>query len=106
MVTVERGPDDDVVEQIKEALARYEKEHPKSKASLYRQNSASVRVRIVDPEFAPMPRADRHERAWQYLSGLSEGTQADISMLVLISPNEMKQSFANFEFEDPAPSRF
>ena len=35
-------------------LCSYEKDHPKAKIDLYRQNSASVRIRIIDSAFRGM----------------------------------------------------
>ena len=41
---------------------------------------------------------------WNYFDSLSDEIQSDISMLVLLTPSEVKKSFANMEFEDPVPS--
>ena len=39
---------------------------------MYRQNSVSVRIRIVDPDFHGMSKADRNDLVWDYLDRLSD----------------------------------
>jgi stress-induced morphogen len=104
VINIPRGGSDAVIEQIKSALHAYHKGHPAARIDLYRQNPASVRLRIIDPDFAGLSRVDRHARVWKYLEPLSEDDQADISMLVLLTPDETGRSSANLEFEDPVPS--
>ena len=86
------------------ALRTYEQDHPQSQIELYRQNPVSVRVRIVDVDFAGLEKAERHQTVWAYFDCLSEEEQSDISMLVLLTPKETARSMANLEFEDPVPS--
>jgi stress-induced morphogen len=71
---------------------------------VYRQNSVSLRVRIVDPDFAGVSRADRHEIVWRYLEKLPESVQSQVSLLLALTPDETKVSFANYEFDHPIPS--
>jgi hypothetical protein len=104
-INIPRGKSDEVIEQIKMALQSYQDDHPSAQIDLYRQNPASVRVRIIDPDFAGIGKVGRNERVWKYLDKLSEDDQSDISMLLLLTPEETKISFANFEFDDPVPSR-
>jgi hypothetical protein len=52
-----------------------------------------------------MSRAERNEVVWKYLDQLSDEDQGDISMLVLLAPDETRASLANLEFDDPIPSR-
>ncbi len=47
-INVIRGKSDPVIDEIKGVLSSYEKDHPGAKIDLYRQNTASVRVRIID----------------------------------------------------------
>jgi len=103
-VEVARGTRDPIVDQIAEALAAYERKHPQSRITIYRQNPYSVRVRIIDPDFQGMSKADRNDYVWRFFDPLSDESQADVSMLVLLTPSEVKKSFANMEFEDPVPS--
>ncbi len=97
---------DHILKQIKGALKDYELRHPQAQVDLYRQNQVSVRIRVIDPDFASHCRSERHEIIWTYLQHLPEDVSGDISMIVLITPDERMTSFANLEFEDPLPSRF
>jgi stress-induced morphogen len=99
-----RGERDDVIRQIEIVLEAYQKDHPLAQITMYRQNSVSVRIRIVDPDFNGMSKADRNDRVWDYLDRLSDNAQADVSVLLLLTPSELPKSFANLEFEDPVPS--
>lgn len=103
-INIPRGESDSVIDSIIDALTRYEAEHPLARIDVYRQNSVSVRVRIIDPGFADLTKPERNEQVWTYLEQLSEDVQGDISTLLLLDPEETKKSFANFEFEDPVPS--
>jgi len=68
----------------------------------YRYNSASIRVRVVDPCFANKSRAQREESVWPVLAKLPEDLRTEITMLLLLEPGE--QSLLNLEFEKPFPS--
>jgi len=77
----------------------------------YRYNSASIRVRVIDPRFEGMSIEQRDEMVDQCLNGLPDRTQADIMNLLTFAPsevNEQDKSFKtwlmNAEFEDPSPS--
>ena len=103
-INISRGKTDGVIEAIKAALQSYQDDHPNAQIDLYRQNPACVRVRIIDPDFAGIRIVERHHRVWKYFDPLSEDDPSDISMLVLVTPEETKTSGANLEFEDPVPS--
>jgi len=104
-IDIPRGAHDPTIDQIIEALRGYEREHPRAKIDLYRQNSASIRIRIIDPELSGISKAQRHRLALGYLGALSDDTQGEIGLLLLLTPDETTMSFANFEFDDPIPSR-
>ena len=104
-INIPRGKSDAVIDKIIAALCPYEVDHPQAQIDLYRQNSVSVRVRIVDPDLAGQGKPQRSQQAWKYLGQLPEDVQADISTVLLLTPDEKKNSFANFEFEDPVPSK-
>ena len=55
-IHIPRGESDPVLERIIETLHAYDTDHPDSRIDLYRQNPASVRVRIIDPSFTGMTR--------------------------------------------------
>ncbi len=103
-ITIVRGDTDEIVNSFVAALKTYKADHPRAQIALYRQNPVSIRVRIIDPDFHGLERSERHEKVWKYLETLSDEFQDDLSMLVLLTPNEVSRSFANMEFEDPVPS--
>jgi hypothetical protein len=74
----------------------------------YRYNSASIRVRVIDPRFEGVPMERRDVLVESLLEQLPEEIQADIMNLVTLAPGEMTKRFrgwfANEEFEDPSPS--
>jgi hypothetical protein len=100
-----RGRSDQVLRQIADKLTAYESEHSGSTAELYRQNPAAVRIRIVDPSFAELDRVERDNLVWKYLSKLPAQARGDITVVLLLAPEELETSFANQDFEDPIPSR-
>ena len=104
-IRVPRGDADEVINRFIEALRAYEVDHPNAQIDLYRQNSVSVRIRIIDPDLAAKVRIDRNKEAWKYLGSLPDDIQSDLSSLILLAPEETKTSFANIEFEDPVPSQ-
>ena len=105
-VEIARGDRDSILDEIAAVLEAYEQDHPKAKITIYRQNPVSVRVRVIDPDLKGKSKADRNDYVWNYLDRLSDDTQADISMLLLLTPSEVAKSFGNLEFEDPVPSNF
>jgi stress-induced morphogen len=100
-----RGKSDTILKRIAEQLATYEAEHRGSAAVLYRQNPAAVRIRIVDPSFSGLDRVERDDLVWKYLNKLPANARADITVVLLLAPDELETSFANQDFEDPIPSR-
>ena len=99
-----RGTSDKGLRSVRKALSAYAEKHPDAEIELYRRNSISVRIRVIDPVFADMGMPERHERIWEHLETLPDEIQSDISMLVTLAPEEAKRSMANLEFEDPSPS--
>jgi stress-induced morphogen len=100
----DRPPDDDV-QAVLAVLNEYKASHPGSKVKSYRQNSTSIRIRIIDPSFRGMDRATRDDLIWHILGGLPERIQSQITVVLLLTPDETKSSFANMDFENPIPSR-
>jgi hypothetical protein len=96
---------DPILRQIADALGDYDQAHPQGQIEAYRQNSVSVRIRILSPEFAGRSRAQREDEVWAVLDKLPEEAVAEISLLLLLTPEEAKNSFASSEFDDPVPSR-
>jgi len=104
-INIPRGKSDKVIERIIASLRDYEADHPRAQIDLYRKNVVSVRIRIIDADFACLDRAQRSDQVWKYLDQLPDEVQGDISSLLLLTPEETKKSFANMEFEDPVPSQ-
>jgi stress-induced morphogen len=97
--------DDDDVQQILQLLDREDRaSHPQAKIDAYRQNSVSIRIRIIDPDFRGSNRVERDRRISQLLEHLPEPIESQITQLLLLTPEETKTSFANVEFEHPVPS--
>ena len=105
-IKIRRGKSDQVIEQIMEELRDFEEDHPNAQIELYRQNSVSVRIRIIDADFSSQNQAERSKETWKYLNNLSNETQSDISVLILLTPDETKTSLSSFDFENPIRSRF
>lgn len=98
-----RGSTDETLTAIASAFETYQADRPDVQVAMYRQGPYSIRVRVLDPAFETMSRGERSRLVWSYLAKLTEDQQADINMLLLRTPEEIKDSFANFEFEDPIP---
>src|SRR5262245_46999249 len=98
---------DDAPAQILEVIRQYYiPNRPSAKADAYRYNSASIRVRVIDPGFARTDMTERDEEIWDVLQAhLSDDVLSQISLLLLLTPGETKSSLMNQEFENPAPSR-
>jgi stress-induced morphogen len=106
MATIVRGNADSEVQALKDALDAYEAEHPGAEAALYRHNPGSIRLRVIDRRFQGMTKSRRHADVWEFLAlRVPEDTLADVSLVLTVVPAELKNSFANFEFEDPIPSK-
>lgn len=96
---------DPVLRQIVGAVNEFAQAHPEAVIGAYRHDSVSVRIRILDPNFAGRSRAQREEEVWAALEKLPEETVSEISLLLLLTPEEAKHSFASSEFDDPIPSK-
>ncbi len=77
----------------------------------YRYNSASIRVRVIDPRFEGLSTEQRDALIEPILDQLPERTQADIVSLYTFAPTELapttgsfRDRFLNQEFVDPSPS--
>jgi stress-induced morphogen len=92
------------VQKILEMLRReYKPHHPKAAIEAYRyKNLFSIRIRVVDPDFAGMSIAQREKLIWAILDALPEDIRADISMVLLLTPKEKRDSLLDLEFEQPS----
>ena len=101
----DKSADDSVVREVVDALSGYRADHPRATVEVYRQNSASIRVRIIDTDFSELNRDERDTCLWKVLEKISRTAQRSITMLLLLTPNEADASLANFEFENRSRSR-
>ena len=62
----------------------------------YRYNSASIRVRVIDPRFEGLPIEKRDAMVEPVLEQLPERTQADIMTLLTFAPAELQQTPKTF----------
>lgn len=81
------------------------------KVDAYRYNSASIRVRVIDPRFEKMKREQRDAMVEAELDKLPPDTQRDIVTLFTFAPSELAQTPSTFrefmqntEFDDPSPT--
>jgi len=63
----------------------------------------TIYIRVIDPDFAAVNRGDRHEILWQFLEPLADDDQSQVSLLLALTPEETKNSFASLEFDHPVP---
>ncbi|HTW93192.1 MAG TPA: hypothetical protein VMD30_00260 [Tepidisphaeraceae bacterium] len=96
---------DKSVQRIKAILDKeYAAGHPSAKVDVYRQDAVSVRIRVIDPDFRGKNRVERDDLLWAILERLPEQDREDITMVIPLTPQEQKESLANFEFEHPTKS--
>jgi stress-induced morphogen len=81
---------------------RLQSQFPNSRA--YQYNPASIRVRIIDDRFSRKSNPERESLVVPLLEELPEDLQADITILLLLAPDEAEGSMMNVEFENPSPS--
>jgi hypothetical protein len=93
------------VQQILDVLAEYERAHPQAQIEGRRHSPVSIRLRIIDPDFHGRDRVEREPEIWTLLQQLPEEVFVNITMLLLLTPEEAAKSFASQEFEHPIPSR-
>src|SRR5947209_14362760 len=78
--------------------------HPKATVEAFRRHRYSLWVRITDPDFARKSIAEREDMVWPILEQLPEEVQANLAMLLLLTPAEREKSIMSQEFDDPSPS--
>jgi stress-induced morphogen len=96
---------DEQVQQILDLLTAYERAHPQAQIEGRRHNPVSIRLRIIDPDFQGMDRIAREPAVWKLLRQLPEEVFVNITMLLLLTPEETEHSLASQEFDHPLPSR-
>jgi hypothetical protein len=93
---------DPFVAQVRNALLP---RFPNGKVDVYRYNPACIRVRVVDEKFRRRSRFGRERMVEPILAKLPKEVQSEITVLLLLPPEELGKSMMNLEFEHPAYSR-
>jgi hypothetical protein len=74
----------------------------------YRFNSASIRIRVIDPRFEDKPVSERQDMVFPVIDMLPKRTREDILLLLALAPSELgrvnRHALVNLEFEHPLPS--
>lgn len=97
---------DAATRRIEQVLSKqYRPDHPQAEIGVYRYNSASIRVRIIDPDFDGKSIVARESQVLPIIRKLPEHLQDQVTMLLLITPSESERSMLSAEFDDPRPSR-
>lgn len=75
----------------------------------YRFNSASIRVRIIDPRFEGLPGSERQDMVFPVMDKLPKKIREDILLLLTMAPSERggpnRHLLVNLEFDHPRSSR-
>jgi stress-induced morphogen len=92
--------------KIEKLLLEHFSDHPAEyPPAAYRYNSASIRVRVVSEQFSGKDRVERSELVYPILEkNLPRDTWEDITLILLLAPEEMDEALMNLEFENPTPS--
>ena len=105
MTKIKKSEKPDVeVQQILDVLAKYRRTHKKAQIDVRRRHEVSIRIRIIDTDFRGLNRVEREPEVLKLLKKLPDEVYADITMLLLLTPEEVPNSFANLEFENSIPS--
>ena len=68
----------------------------------YRYNMASIRVRVIDERFRRKSKTEPENMVQPLIDRLPDGTQSDITVLLLLTEDERADSIMNLEFERPS----
>jgi stress-induced morphogen len=83
--------------RVEHVLLEHFPEHPrKYPPAAYRYNAASIRVRVISRRFKGMDRVDRADLVYPILERhLPEKTWWDLSLVLLLTPDEVGESPGN-----------
>ena len=65
---------------------------------------SSIRVRVVHPKFTDQLIEDRDRMTLGFLRDVPEEIDRDITLVLLLGPDELDANFMNAEFDQPAPA--
>jgi stress-induced morphogen len=106
MARIDRSDKPDTqVQQVLDILTAYERAHPQAQIEGRRHNPVSIRLRIIDPDFQGLDRVEREPAIWKLLHRLPEEVLVNVTMLLLLTPEEAETYWASKEFDHPIPSR-
>lgn len=86
---------DAAIQQIADALAPFDKQSQAAKIDVVRENSAAIKIQIIDSQFVGLTKVERSQRVWPFLRLLGSEIQDEISALVLLSPAEGQVPWAS-----------
>ena len=88
---------------ILDVLSPYQAAHPSAQIDVRRRHGVFTGIRVIDPDFSGITWVDREEKIWPLLQQLPGEIFGDISMALLLTPEEAPTFGANIEFEHPLP---
>lgn len=100
---MQNGQFDSQLQAVLGALLVYQAAHPVAQIAVRRRHGVFIAIRIIDPDFYGTFWADREDEIWPLLQQLPNEIFANISILLLLTPDEVATSGANLEFEKPTP---
>jgi hypothetical protein len=100
-----RGDADANTGAIADALRKYASAHPNAQVDVYRYSPVSVRARVIDQDFHGQSRSERHRTVWPLLSSLDEEILGDLTLLILLTPEERERSIASLDFDNGSYAR-
>jgi hypothetical protein len=89
--------------QVERLVDKHFPDCPKDFPRAYRYSPASIRVRIVDERFKEMNRSERWKMVMPLIRTLPEDIRQELTVLLLLSPDELSDSLMNREYEKPSP---
>lgn len=89
------------IDELNAVLKEYRAAHPAASTEVYRYSPVSLRVRVVDPGFKGMNKPERSRQVWPLLRTLPDDVLSELSMVVLVSPDEVETSIASRDFDAP-----
>lgn len=91
-------------QELDRVLAPFREQYPDARVAMYRRNQHAIRIRVVDSAFERLDRSVRKKLLWTYLDQLPPDVLQDITMLLVLTPTEVEESYVNDDFEHPLPS--
>jgi hypothetical protein len=93
------GERDSTVGEVAEVLEHYQSLHPAAEIDVYRYSPVSIRIRVVDPDYQTLSRSERSKLFWPILRRLPEDPLSEVSLVLLIPPEEKETSPVSREFD-------